>query len=113
MDVDSEIKQRIHDQEVKRMQGTYGPDAEMPRSPYGQVAAEGTAPVTRTAERINELSKHVSEAASRLQGARVAFDKAKVHLEKSQASYVEAAQELARLMNEHAEGTPENVPYPR
>jgi hypothetical protein len=72
MDVDSEIKQRIHDQEVRRMRDTYGPDAEMPRSPYGNLTLSApSAPVAPSAAaRISELSKQLADAAHALAEAR-------------------------------------------
>jgi hypothetical protein len=115
MDVDSEIKQRIHDQEVKRMQGTYGPDAEMPKSPYGNLISSATStPVAPSAAaRISELSKQLADAAHALAEARFRAREAKDQHDKAETAFALVADSLFQIINEHREGTPENVPYPR
>jgi hypothetical protein len=115
MDVGSELKQRIHDQEVKRMQGTYGPDAEMPKSQFGNLTSSATsAPMVPSAPaRISELSKQLADAAHALAEARFRAREAKDQHDKAETAFALVADSLFQIINEHREGTPENVPYPR
>jgi hypothetical protein len=115
MDVDSEIKQPRHYQEVKRMQGTYGPDAEMPKSPYGNLISSATStPVAPSAAaRISELSKQLADAAHALAEARFRAREAQDQRDKAETAFALVADSLFQIINEHREGTAENVPYPR
>jgi hypothetical protein len=110
-------KMQAYEDEVKRMRNTYGPDAEIPRNPYGNLtpnhpigAPLNARPVT---ERIAELGKRVAEASRMLSDARGTQRDAAEHLHKCELSFAQLADELTKALHEHREGTPEGVPYPR
>jgi hypothetical protein len=110
-------KMQAYEDEVKRMRNTYGPDAEIPRNPYGNLtpnhpigAPLNARPVT---ERIAELGKRVAEASRMLSDARGAQRDVTDHLRKCELSFAQLADELTKALLEHREGTPEGVPYPR
>jgi hypothetical protein len=115
MDVGSELKQRIHDQEVRRMRDTYGPDAEMPKSPYGNLISSATSEpmAPPAAARISELSKQLADAAHALADARFRARDAQDQRDKAETTFALVADSLLQTINEHREGMSENVPYPR
>jgi hypothetical protein len=111
MDVGSEFKQRIHDQEVRRMRDTYGQDAETPKSPYGSLTTE--VPVQPVAGRIADLCKQIADVSHALALARSRHQEATELRLEAEVEFGRVADELTRAIQEHREGTPENVPYPR
>jgi hypothetical protein len=96
--------------ESKTMRDRYGETAEVPRTPIGATAGmlKGQQPI---AARIATLAQQVTSAADLLDEARVRHRTAGEHRAKCEAQFAQAREELVRAMNEHGEGTPENVPY--
>jgi hypothetical protein len=63
------------------------------------------------AAKIATLAQKATEAADLLEEARVRHHTASGHRSKCEAAFAEAAAGLIQALNEHREGTPENVPY--
>jgi hypothetical protein len=96
-------------------------DAEMRRQhehPYGPEAATrrkvDVLPAPRLlTERIAELCKQLPGVSQQLAYARTRQREAGAFLTQAQAQFDEIVANLNQAINEHREGTPENVPYPR
>lgn len=104
----------MQESEIKHMQDTYGPDAEIPKAqtPYGQLT--NTIPVTKTAPaRIAELAQELTGAAHMLAEAREERARATRNLAKCEEAFIRVGDALTTAIQEHREGTPEGVPYPR
>lgn len=97
---------RQYGDEVRRMIGQYGPDAEMPRRP---LPPEGR-PETLMGQ-IGNLAKQVTGAAHRLAEARDQCQRAAVQRQQCEASFIKISEALMQAIHEHREGVPENVPY--
>lgn len=99
-----------YDDEVKRMRDTYGPDAEVPHSPYGQI--RGGMPTVLLSNRIAELAKQVSDAGQELEMAREQFNRAQDARATAEKVFIDISERLMQAIHEHREGTPVGVPYP-
>lgn len=110
-----------YEAEVKRTRDTYGPDAEIPHSPYGQIGSSiprmpgalnaPTAPTATPAQRIADLAAQVAEAGRALEVARVAFDKAQENRAGAEHMFIEVSERLMQAIHAHREGADENQPY--
>lgn len=108
-------KIRSYEDEVKRQRDAYGPGAEIPQHPIGGLVP-GTlgVPVPQAApERISQLCKQLAEATQQLSMARGQFNSARVQRDQAEGMFAKVVEELNYAIQEHREGTPENMPYPR
>lgn len=112
-------KMAAYEAEVKRMRDQYGPDAEVPMNPYGNLVAKAprgampglNTPVMPIEGRIAELTKQVAEAGHRLSMARATFTEAARSKDHERQMFIELTELLMQAIHEHREGTPEGVPY--
>jgi hypothetical protein len=107
-----------YEAEVKRVRDTFGPDAEIPHPPYGQIRG-GTPPLPGSlnvptmspSQRIAELAQHVAEAGHALQVARAKFSEAQAGRSIAEKGFIEVSERLMQAIQAHREGADENVPY--
>lgn len=102
-----------YEAEVKRVRDTYGPDAEIPHSPYGQIGVRGglNGPTATPSQRIADLAALVAEAGHALQVARTKCNEALEGRAMSEKAFAEVSERLMQAIHEHREGTPEHAPY--
>jgi hypothetical protein len=68
-------------------------------------------PTQPIAARIATLAQQVTEAAQMLVEARTRHYEANIRRSKCEAEFAQVTEALMHAINEHREGTPENVPY--
>lgn len=101
-------KMSAYEAQQRRMRETYGPDAEMPKTPYGLIGEAVHDPVNE----ISNLSKSVTDAAYKLTEARRQAAMCENRRREAEAAFAQLTADLERAIAEVREGTPENVPYP-
>jgi hypothetical protein len=94
----------------------YVADLKQQRERYGETAEEPSGlrnrvPTQPIAAKIATLAQQVTEAGQMLSEARSRHFEAAAHRSKCEAAFAQVTEALIHAINEHREGTPENVPY--
>jgi hypothetical protein len=101
----AELTTKDYMADLKQQRERYGEPAEGPSLLRDRVT---TQPI---AARISDLATQVADAAHRLEEARVQSRLAGEQRSKCEVLFAQASEALMQAINEHREGTPENVPY--
>jgi hypothetical protein len=94
-------KLAAYEAEVKRARDTYGPDAEVPRQPYGQLRGSPLTPAAPLEQQIREVSEEVGRWAERLaERRRCSADLARA-LAEAEEMFAERSIRLTQLTEQH------------
>lgn len=99
-------KMSAYEAEAKRMHDQYGPGAEIPRTPFGNLLADPglNVPVHPLPQRIAELAQQTAEAGHMLTEARARFVESARHKEKCEVQFAQVADALRCTIDELREG---------